>query len=182
MRDTVVQTEKSYCQHIYLTYAPMLLHFAEKFVSPFFAEDIVHDVFLKLWDKQVFRLPEDELKRILYVAVRNACLDNLRPMDLEQNFIDRRTIQLKIDELDFFEAADEQIMRKDLIDQLMKKIAELPERSQEVFRMSYLEGMKAAEIADQLGISTRTVENLLYRSLLHLRKSCSDFVFLIFFL
>lgn len=182
MRNTVVHTEENYCQHIYLTYSPMLLHFAEKFVSPFFAEDIVHDVFLKLWDKQVFRLPEEELKRILYVAVRNACLDSLRRMDLEQDFIDRRALQLKIDELDFFEAADEQIMRKDLIDQLMKKIAELPERSQEIFRMSYLEGMKAAEIAEQLGISTRTVENLLYRSLLQLRKNSKGLFFLLFIL
>ena len=46
-------------RHIYTEYAPMLMRFAEKFVSGFFAEDIVHDVFLKLWDKQVFRLPEN---------------------------------------------------------------------------------------------------------------------------
>lgn len=58
----------------------MLMRFAEKFVSGFFAEDIVHDVFLKLWDKQVFRLPENDLKRVLYVSVRNACLDCLRRM------------------------------------------------------------------------------------------------------
>ena len=38
-------------RHIYTEYAPMLMRFAEKFVSGFFAEDIVHDVFLKLWDK-----------------------------------------------------------------------------------------------------------------------------------
>lgn len=61
-------------RHIYTEYAPMLMRFAEKFVSGFFAEDIVHDVFLKLWDKQVFRLPENDLKRVLYVSVRNACL------------------------------------------------------------------------------------------------------------
>ena len=52
-------------RHIYTEYAPMLMRFAEKFVSGFFAEDIVHDVFLKLWDKQVFRLPENDLKRVL---------------------------------------------------------------------------------------------------------------------
>ena len=122
-------------QHIYTEYAPMLMRFAEKFVSGFFAEDIVHDVFLKLWD----------LKRVLYVSVRNACLDYLRRMNMEQEIIDHRALQLKLDELDFFEASDELFMRKDLLDLLMKKVAELPERSQEVFRMSYLEGLKAAE-------------------------------------
>lgn len=44
------QTTNCY-QRIYMEYAPMLLRFAGKFVSGFFAEDIVHDVFLKLWDK-----------------------------------------------------------------------------------------------------------------------------------
>ena len=140
-------------QHIYTEYAPMLMRFAEKFVSGFFAEDIVHDVFLKLWDKQVFRLPESDLKRVLYVSVRNACLDYLRRMNMEQEIIDHRALQLKLDELDFFEASDELFMRKDLLDLLMKKVAELPERSQEVFRMSYLEGLKAAEIAERLNLS-----------------------------
>ena len=64
-------------QHIYTEYAPMLMRFAEKFVSGFFAEDIVHDVFLKLWDKQVFRLPESDLKRVL----RTECLPGLPPPD-----------------------------------------------------------------------------------------------------
>lgn len=160
----------------------MLIRFAEKFVPSFFAEDIVHDVFLKLWDKQVFRLPENDLKRILYVSVRNACLDYLRRMNIEQEIIDHRALQLKLDELDFFEASDELFMREDLLELLMKKIAELPERSQEIFRMSYLEGLKAAEIAERLNLSVRTVENLLYRSLLHLRKSCSNLFLLIFLL
>lgn len=170
----------SHYQRLYLEYAPMLLRFARKFVSDFFAEDIVHDVFLKLWDKQIFLLHDDDIRRILYVAVRNACLDHLRRLNMEQDIIDYRAVQLKLDELDFFEASDELFMRNDLLKVLMDKVSELPERSQEVFRMSYIEGLKAAEIADRLGVSVRTVENLLYRSLVTLRKSCSHlFVYLI---
>lgn len=167
-------------QRIYLEYAPMLLRFAGKFVSGFFAEDIVHDVFLKLWDKQVFLLPDDDLKRILYVAVRNACIDHLRRSNMEQEILDSRAVQLKLDELDYFESSDELFMRKDLLELLMKKVEELPERGQEIFRLSYLKGMKAAEIADELGLSVRTVENQLYRSLLYLRKHCSHFFFYLF--
>lgn len=169
-----------YYQRVYLEYAPMLLRFAEKFVSSFFAEDIVHDVFLKLWDRQVFLLPENELKRILYAAVRNACIDHLRRLNMEQEIMDHRAIQLKLDELDFFEASDELFMRKDLLDFLMSKVDELPERSREIFRLSYVNGLKAAEIAEQLNLSVRTVENQLYRALLHLRKSCSH-LFVYFF-
>lgn len=176
MRD---QTTNCY-QRIYLEYAPMLLRFAGKFVSDFFAEDIVHDVFLKLWDKQVFLLPDDDLKKILYTSVRNACIDHLRHANMEQEILDRRAIQLKLDELDYFESSDELFMRNDLLELLLKKVEELPERSREIFRLSYLKGMKAAEIAKQLGLSVRTVENQLYRSLLYLRKHCSH-LFLYFF-
>jgi RNA polymerase sigma-70 factor (ECF subfamily) len=166
-------------QQIYQQYAPMLLGFANKFVSPLFAEDIVHDVFLKIWEKQVFLLPEDEVKRILFTAVRNACIDHLRRLNLEKEIIDKKSIQLKIDELNFFEASEDFFMRKNLLEIVMKKIEELPEKKQEIFRLSYIEGMKANEIAEQLGLSVRTVENQLYRTLLFLRKSLSSkFIFL----
>ncbi|MDD2953992.1 MAG: RNA polymerase sigma-70 factor [Parabacteroides sp.] len=171
-----------YCRHIYLEYAPMLLRFAEKFVSSFFAEDIVHDVFLKLWDRQVFLLPENELKRLLYVSVRNACVDYLRRLTLEQEVVDKRALQLKLDELDFFEASDEVFMRKDLLDILMRKVDDLPERSREIFRLSYIEGMRNAEIADKLGLSVRTVENQLYRSLSYLRKQFPNLRFMLLIL
>ena len=139
-----------------------------------------NDVFLKLWDKQVFLLPDDDLKRILFVAVRNACIDHLRRSNMEQEILDHRAVQLKLEELDYFESSDELFMRKDLLELLMKKVAELPERSQEIFRLSYLKGMKAAEIAEQLGLSVRTVENQLYRSLLYLRKHSAHLFFYLF--
>ena len=174
------RNEKTYYyQHIYLKYGPMLLRFAEKFVSELFAEDIVQDVFLKLWDKQIFILPEDELKRVLYTSVRNACIDSLRRINLEQEIIDNRMIQLKLDELDFFEASDELFMTQDILTILLEKIDELPEKSRIIFRLSYIEGLKASEIAEQMDLSVRTVKNQLYRSLQQLRKKCSNlFVYL----
>ena len=88
---------------------------------------------------------------------------------------------MNLDELDYFESSDELFMRKDILDRLIKKVEELPERSREIFRLSYFEGLKAAEIAEQLGVSVRTVENQLYRSLLYLRKHCSN-LFIYFFI
>lgn len=168
---------------IYMREAPLLLRFAEKFVSPFYAEDIIHDVFLRFWDKQLFCLPENEVKRLLFIAVKNACIDQIRKLTQEQGYIDQRSLQLKLEELAFHESSDELFMQKDLLKLLMQKIEELPERSQEVFRMAYFEGLKAAEIAQKLDISVRTVENLLYRSLTQLRKKTADlFLLLIPFL
>ncbi len=72
-------SSSEYYHQVYLRYAPMLLKFAEKFVLPTDAEDIVHNVFLKLYDKQAFTLlTENDLKRLLYVSVRNGCIDHFR--------------------------------------------------------------------------------------------------------
>ena len=88
-------------------------------------------------------------------------------------------IQLKLDELDFFEASDELFMTQDILNILLEKIDELPEKSRIIFRLSYIEGLKASEIAEQMDLSVRTVENQLYRSLQQLRKKCSNlFVYL----
>jgi RNA polymerase sigma-70 factor (ECF subfamily) len=168
-------------KQIYLQYAPILLRFAKKFVSSFFAEDIVHDVFLKMWNKQIFLLPDNEIKSILYAAVRNACIDHLRRLNREQEVSDQRAFQLKLDELDFLETSENIFMRKDMLEYIMKKVNELPERKREIFHMSYIEGLKAAEIAEQLNLSVRTVENQLYRILLILRKKLS-FTFIYLFL
>jgi RNA polymerase sigma-70 factor (ECF subfamily) len=160
-------------RQLYIEYAPQLLRFAGKFVSLFYAEDIVHDVFLKLWDRQVFLLPVAEVRRILYVAVKNACIDQLRKLYHEHDYIDKYSLQLKIEELNFFEASDELFMQKDLMNLLLKKVDELPKRCQEIFRLSYIEGLKNSEIAKQLNLSVRTVENQLYRALLFLKKNSS---------
>ncbi|MDR1201414.1 MAG: RNA polymerase sigma-70 factor [Tannerellaceae bacterium] len=166
-------------KQIYLQYAPMLIRFAEKFVSSFFAEDIVHDVFLKLWDKQIFILPDNEIKNILYASVRNACIDHLRHINLEQKLSDQRALQLKLDELEFLETSENLFMRKDMIEYIMKIVNDLPDKKREIFRMSYIEGLKAAEIAEKLNLSVRTVENQLYRILLILRKKLSSsFIYL----
>jgi RNA polymerase sigma-70 factor (ECF subfamily) len=157
-----------------------MLHFAEKFVSHFYAEDIVHDVFLKLWDRQVFLLPDSELRRVLYAGVKNACIDQLRKLNREQEYIDKRMLQLKLEELDYFEASDELFMQKDLLHILLQQIEELPERRREIFKLSYMEGLKTAEIAERLKLSTRTVENQLYRTLLFLRKKSSRFFLYLF--
>lgn len=167
---------------LYLKYAPMLLRFAKKFVDEHFVEDVVHDVFMRLWDKQIFRLPEQEVKKILYTAVRNSCIDHLRRLKLERRFVDHHAIQLKLDELDFFKSSEHIFMQNDLMELILKHIGSLPDKKQQIFRMSYLQQMKANEIARDLNLSVRTVENQLYRTLVILRKKIPlTFIYLFVF-
>lgn len=157
-------------KELYITYAPMLIRFARKFVSSAISEDIVHDVFIRVWEKKLFLLPEGEVKKIFYTAVRNACVDHLRKLTLEQKFVNQQALQLKLDELDFYNAREHLFMRDDLLVYVLKLVGKLPEKQKLILCLSYLEGLKSKEIAQQLNLSVRTIENQLYRSLLALRK------------
>lgn len=168
-------------QNTYLKYAPSLLGFARKFVLNYQAEDIVHDVFLRFWDKKLLFLSDQELKPLLFTAVRNACIDHLRRLVLSKKVEDKRIISLKLEELDYYKAPDELYIHKNLLEVVMKKANDLPERNREIFYLSYFTGLKANEIAEKMNISIRTVENQLYKALIFLRKHCSHLNFTLLF-
>lgn len=97
----------------------------------------------------------------------------MRRISLEQEFADKRAIQLKLDELSFYDGADELFMRKDLMAHVMAKINELPEKRREIFLLSYMEGLKAAEIAERLNLSTRQWKPII-QNLTFLTERASD--------
>lgn len=155
---------------LYLKYAPNLIAFASKFSSPAISEDIVHDVFIRIWKKKLFLLPDDEQIKLLYTAVKNACVDHLRRSLLEQKFKNTQALQLRLDELDFQQSAEYNFLQGDLIKQVHKQVKELPEKQQQIFCLFYGNGLRSNEIAQKLNLSVRTIENQLYRALLTLRK------------
>ena len=169
-------------QQIYQQFMPRMVHFALKFVHQEEAEDIVQDVFISFWDKDLEALSEEEVSRLLFASVRNRCIDRLRRLQNEQLYLERQATQLRIEELDYYDNSDTRFMQKDMMSQIEKHIAQLPEKSQRIFHMAYNEGLRAAEIAEKLSLSVRTVENMLYRSLQHLRKRCSDLISILLYL
>ena len=171
-------TEKDRYKEVYLSTGNALLNFARKFVPEFYAEDIVHDVYLRFWDKQIYKLPNEELRSLLYTAVRNACIDHLRKLQTEQEFIDQHAVQLTLEEICLYESSEEKIMKQDLFLQFLKQSEALPERTRQVFKLSYVDGLRNSEIAEQLGLSVHAVENQLYRALLHLRKHCARYLYI----
>jgi RNA polymerase sigma-70 factor (ECF subfamily) len=112
------------------------------------AEEIVNDVFVKLWEIADTIQIETSLKSYIYRAVVNRSLnDTYELKGMEDN-------ELKIS--------------------LYKAIDQLPEQCQKVFRMSRFEELKQQEIADQLGISIKTVKNHITHALKQLNKVLGD--------
>ena len=161
---------------IYHEYAARLIVFARRFVTEKFAEDIVQDVFVRVWQQGRFRLPSEELSRYLYRSVLNACRNSIRHELVVSRYVRTSLAELRLGEVEYeLRILDEP--RNEREDVLRALIEQLPERCREVFRMSRFEGLKNREIAARLGISETAVEKHLARAVgrlgEHLRRSCS---------
>ena len=142
---------------VFLALYPPLCQFAEKFVQyTSDAEDIVEDIFLKLWDRAVLFNDEEHLKAFLYRSIRNACLNflkiNKRAFDRNSAFIKE---QGEYDEATYLS----EITRTEIIAELYIAISELPSQARKVIIKTYIEGQSNQEVADELGISINTVKN-----------------------
>ncbi len=160
---------------LYEKHAPGLLFYARKFVSYSIAEDIVHDLFLKIWKDETFFIIDDTISGYLYKAVQNACLNHLKHESVRQEYLDKAIMELKMEELNST-SPDDQLIAREEIDNLYHAVEQLPGKCREVFRLSYFDEKKNSEIADSLGISIRTVEAHLYNALQILRKSLVLFI------
>ena len=78
----------------------------------------------------------------------------------------------------FDDSNNESIAFNELRMMLEKSMSDLPEKCQEVFRMSRVQHLGIQEIAQQLNISHKTVENHLTKALKHLREDLGDFLIL----
>lgn len=138
------------------------------------SKNIVHDVFIAVWEK-FESLPEDtNFRGYLYTAVRNRCLNYIR---------DNKT-QVAFESVsDEFVAAEEQsVEAAELQREIELAINTLPEKCRIVFEMSRYEELKYTEIAEKMNISVKTVEAHMSKALNLLRKALVNFLSLILFI
>jgi RNA polymerase sigma-70 factor (family 1) len=143
------------------------------------AEEVVQTVFLNIWEKRVDLEITLSLKSYLYRAVHNHCLNRFKHAtvreayrDYTQNFIPQS-----------YESVTEVIHASELEERIEAAVSTLPEQCQIAFRLSRFEELKYQEIADQLGISIKTVENQIGKALKILRTALADYLpaLLVFF-
>jgi len=156
---------------LYKKEAPAMVAFAARFTDLAAGEDIVQDIFLKIWEKRSFMFLKEGIHTYLFHAVRHACLDYLKHLDVRADYEAAVRLKLQIEELyynndpDFIAETDERMSA------VYCEIDKLPSRCREIFVMSYLEERKADEIAKLLNISKRTVESQLYKGLKMIRDA-----------
>lgn len=133
------------------------------------AEDIVQDVFLKVLQKNKTTPLRAKLSTYLYRAVVNESIDYLR----KNNKVIKVSIQPI--HLSLFENNDPNENHLELMEIKVKlAIAELPKKCREIFIMSKIQGLKYQEIANELGISIKTVENQMGKAYKMLRNKLKN--------
>lgn len=162
---------------LYKSNAPGLIFYATKYVGTTTAEDLVQDVFLKIWQKQIFLFLKEGVKAYLYRSVQHACLDYLKHQEVKTDYIAATITKLKIEEIYYNDDPLYLLDEDERLSLIYKEVDKLPEKCKEIFTMSYLEERKSSEIAILLNISPRTVEAQLYKALKILRSTLMELLF-----
>lgn len=124
-------------------------------------EGLVDEVFMSAWLKIREGLDPDNMKAYLYRAVRNRCLSHLSAQQKKADFEGSQ----------WEDVAEEDIDTSERDARLWKAIGSLPERCRQVFLLSKRDDLSNKEIAEELGISTKTVENQMTKAYKTLRKA-----------
>jgi RNA polymerase sigma-70 factor (ECF subfamily) len=168
---------------VYTAHYETLCRFARRYVrsSPA-AEELVHDVFLRLWMRRARSQPSVLTRDYLYAAVRNAAIDLLRRTRCEHLALDRASRGGATAEAspccgDFgHEVAlggGETVEALELAASLQRAIDELPARPREVLLLKWRLGLSNGEVAARLGLALKTVEMHVTRALARLRDVLS---------
>lgn len=133
------------------------------------AEGIVQEIFLKLWDSKRMLKEEDSIFPYLISSTRNKCIDHIRHKAVEQKYIDLSLWDIKNNTVDNSE------LTEDVVKDVNEAVRQLPPKCRQVFKLSRFDNLSHKEIALELGISTKTVENHITKAISLLKLTLSKY-------
>lgn len=150
---------------IFRAYYPRLCYFAFTMLdNKEMAEDMVQDVFLRLQGRMQDFFAENALKSFLYLAVKNACLNQIKHNAVEEKYALNVDLPASEDPV-----ALNNLIRAEVYGEVHLALMGLPNGCKKVIMLSFFEGMKNEEIARKLNISINTVKTQKKRALQLLR-------------
>ncbi|GAA3583411.1 RNA polymerase sigma-70 factor [Snuella lapsa] len=177
---SLIKNEDKFAYRVlYNVYYPKLLHIAKSYVAnKEDAEEIVQDVFVKIWHKKDAIDINTNINGYIYQITRNACIDFLRAaknrLSLEGN-IEQLEAALNFHVLSDDSASN--ILEEELKLQILNAIDSLPDKCKHIFIKSRMEGLKNVEISEELKISKKTVEGHISKAIKHLRIHLKHYFF-----
>lgn len=161
----LISGSKSAFTDIFYAYHKKIYLFCRKyFFNQEDAEEVVQDVFLKLWQRRKNIDPEQNFQSYLYAIAKNSVYDSLKKKVKQQ---------MQYYDTSFDEAVNETenlVLFRELQKNFDEALTTLPDKRREIFYMSRKEGLSNKEIAEKMGISLKTVETHISLAIQHFRK------------
>ncbi|RFM27379.1 RNA polymerase sigma-70 factor [Deminuibacter soli] len=136
------------------------------------AEELVQNVFVRLWEKSDRIDIKQSLAAYLYRSVYHESLNHLKHQKVKTAYQTYSSYHMSPNT----EGASRKLLLRDLEEKLDQALQSLPEQCRTIFQMSRFEELKYHEIAGRLGISVKTVENQMGKALRLLRLKLVDFL------
>ena len=160
-------------ENLFHEHYEILCRFGLKWVQdPDQVEEIVQEAFVGIWEKRDSLNITGSFRSYLFAAIRNACLNYIKHMKVRA---EHQTYVQAITNPNL-DSADKLLEASELQKAINKAVDELPDRCRAVFKLSREEGKKYSEIAEELDISIKTVENQMGKALKTLRIELKDYL------
>lgn len=162
---------------IFRAYSDRLYRFVYGYVrASGTAEELVQDVFLRLWERRGHGIGPQNLRAHLYTVARSRALDYLRHTQvIHRSEAEALGEGLALGMGERVRDAGDQLHDRELRAALQSAVAELPERRRVALTLHWQDGLRYAEIAAVMGVSVKTVENQLASALKTLRQRLARF-------
>lgn len=171
--NNITQIDKTTFELLFKHYFSALSYYAYKFIPDIdTAKEIVHDVFINVWEKRDVIDLSKSVKAYLYTSVHNRCLNHLRD---HKKFNRDEILYENLSESQHMIASD-RVIEAELKAKINEVMQMLPEKCREVFEMSRFHGLKYNEIAVKLNISVKTVEAQMSKALKIFREQLQDYL------
>lgn len=158
---------------LFRTYYQPLCNYAYTFVQDRDeAEEIVQSAFLSVWEKRESLEIRTAVKPYLYAMVRNACLNVIKHEKIKQLHVEGELAMAERS----IESVSRTVMASELEGRIGNAMEKLPGQCRLIFKLSRFEELKYAEIAAQLNISVKTVENQMGKALKIMREELRDYL------
>jgi RNA polymerase sigma-70 factor (family 1) len=167
--NTELTIEQKY-ESLFINHYEALVRYANTMLSNVEeSEDMVQSTYLELWkDRSKINFTE-EVKAYLYKGVYFKCMNKFKHDKVHVKYINRQSNQAEFTESD-------SLVENELQTKIDTAIDTLPEQCKKIFLMSRIDNKKYNEIASELSISPKTVENQMGKALKVLRIALADFL------
>lgn len=168
VNELVVGDHKAY-KSLFMKYFPKVKYFIAHLIkSDAIAEELAQDVFMKIWERRSQLTELRSFNSYIYRMAKNISLNYLERKYLEDLYLAK------------FEGETEFTIEEDFYAQEVALLEQLtvdamPPRRKAIYEMSRRKGLSNGEIADELGITKKTVENHLNLALKEIKKTLSLF-------